>query len=196
MLVDDALIQGPGFEEDNEGLSLETFQISKRFDRLVQKLRRKNVSSFRFDYCSKLVRQVVHRIDVVHRPDHPVAIVLCEVGRREVQCHQRRIGPVEQSSWQPVVLTQREPEPKIARRVRTLRVFDEVPEQVTFEMRFSKSVEGCAEIVGLVCQTAVDVRRAVTMEVFRPRVMIQRIMKFGPGLNSNYLWFHRKSVGA
>jgi hypothetical protein len=34
------------------------------------------------------------------------------------------------------------------------------------------------------------------MEIFRPGVMIQRIMKFGPGLNSNDQWFHRKSVAA
>src|SRR5271157_4631758 len=89
-----------------------------------------------------------------------------------------------------MVLTQCEPEPEITRRVRTLRIFDKVSKQVAFEVRLAEPVESCAQIVGSIRQAAIDVRRPVTMQVFRPGVMIQSIMKFGPGLNADYLRFH------
>ena len=71
---------------------------------------------------------------VVEAPDDPVAVVLLEVVRGEVECHVRRIGPVEQAGGQAVMLPEREPVPVGVARHRVLhRVLPECAHQLALE---------------------------------------------------------------
>jgi hypothetical protein len=126
--------------------------------------------------------------DEVHAPDDAVAVVLLQVLGDEVQGDGRRIGPVEQTRRQAVVLAQGHPVPDGIVEVGLLMgVLAEVAQQVAFELRerTAQPHEGGLQVAGGLGQAAEAEVRPEPSQFLLEGILEESVVQFVPGRDTD-----------
>ncbi len=112
VLVDDAVVNGGGLEEDQHLLAVQGIQFVQGVDHVRQQFNGQHVGPLLLHPFPQAPGEAFVGLDVVHRPDSAVAVEFLQVARGEVHGHEGGIGPVHHPCGQAVMLGNGEPVPE------------------------------------------------------------------------------------
>lgn len=180
-LVDDAIVEAGGFEEEGERLWGEAIEFREGVCGPAEHFRGENIGLLAVENVAESFGEELVGLGVIDTPDDGVSVILLKIGGGEMHGHQGGEGPVEQAGGQAMVLGQGEPIPDgIAGDGIAVSVLAEVTQQVSFGVA-GKAGKGGTQIGRGLGDASIGEVGAESGEGFLPSAGVELFVQVAPG---------------